>query len=91
MRGDHERPTIMLEAVASHDLWIWHTYFGVSGSNNDINVLHRSPVVDDVYDGKALECSFVVNGVTFKHGYYLADEIYPQWATFVKSLLCNGR
>ncbi|RAL37571.1 hypothetical protein DM860_000265 [Cuscuta australis] len=38
-RGNHPKPTIMLEAVASNDLWIWHAFFGVTGSNNDINVL----------------------------------------------------
>ena len=38
-RGDHGVPTIILEAVASHDRWIWHAFFGVAGSNNDINVL----------------------------------------------------
>ena len=35
-RGDHGKPTIMLEVVASQDLWIWHAYFGTAGSNNDI-------------------------------------------------------
>ncbi|XP_023735879.1 uncharacterized protein LOC111883791 [Lactuca sativa] len=38
-RGDHESPTIMLEAVASQDLWIWHAFFGLPGTLNDINVL----------------------------------------------------
>ena len=41
MRGDHDRPTIILEATASHDLWIWHAYFGVARSNNDLNVLNQ--------------------------------------------------
>ena len=41
-RGDQKVPTIILEAVASHDLWIWHAFFGVAGSNNDINVLNQS-------------------------------------------------
>ena len=86
MRGDHERPTIMLEVVASHDLW--HTYFVVAGFNNDINVLYQSSVFNDVYDGKAPEFSFEVNGVTYKHIYYLVDGIYPQLATFVKSFTC---
>jgi len=33
-RGKH--PSMILEAVASHDLWIWHAYFGLPGSCNDI-------------------------------------------------------
>ncbi|XP_075504608.1 uncharacterized protein LOC142542044 [Primulina tabacum] len=44
-RGDHGYPTILLEAVASADLWIWHAFFGVAGSRNDINVLNESPLL----------------------------------------------
>ncbi|GJV19990.1 ALP1-like protein [Tanacetum coccineum] len=43
-RGDKKYPTIMLEAVASQDLWIWHAFYGMTGANNDINVLDNSPV-----------------------------------------------
>uniref|UniRef100_A0A0A9BQ78 Uncharacterized protein n=1 Tax=Arundo donax TaxID=35708 RepID=A0A0A9BQ78_ARUDO len=39
IRGDHGVPTIMLEAVASADLWIWHAFFGAAGSNNDIKLM----------------------------------------------------
>jgi len=88
MRGDHEHPTIMLETAASHDLWFWHAHFGPTGSNNDINVLHQSPIFEDVYDGKAPECPFQVNNVTYKHGYYLVDRIYPEWATLIKAFTC---
>ncbi|GKA38153.1 ALP1-like protein [Tanacetum coccineum] len=84
-RGDKKYPTIMLEAVASQDLWIWHAFFGVAGANNDINVLDNSPLFDDLLDDKAPVAPYVVNGVGFEKGYYLADGIYPQWATFVKS------
>ncbi|XP_047965618.1 uncharacterized protein LOC125210083 [Salvia hispanica] len=49
--GRSSKPTIILEAVASYDLWIWHAFFGTPGSCNDINVLHRSPVFDDVLEG----------------------------------------
>ena len=35
-------PTIILEAVADYDLWIWHPYFGLPCTNNDINVLEVS-------------------------------------------------
>ena len=75
----------MLEAVASQDLWIWHAFFGVAGSNNDINVLRQSPLFNDVVDGFAPEVSFEVNGTEYSKGYYLVDGIYPEWATFVKS------
>nr|GFB26675.1 hypothetical protein [Tanacetum cinerariifolium] len=27
-------PFILMEAIASNDLWIWHAFFGVSGMNN---------------------------------------------------------
>ena len=37
--GHCHEPTIILEAVASYDLWIWHAFFGMPGSLNDINVL----------------------------------------------------
>ncbi|GKB67446.1 ALP1-like protein isoform X1 [Tanacetum coccineum] len=71
-------PTIMLEAVASQDLWIWHAFFGVAGANNDINVLDNSSLFDDLLDEKAPVASYVVNGVEFEKEYYLADGIYPQ-------------
>ncbi|GJS66652.1 putative ribonuclease H-like domain-containing protein [Tanacetum coccineum] len=75
----------MLEAVADQKLWIWHAYFGAPGANNDLNVLYDSPLFDDELVDKAPECPFVVNGHTYKKGYYLADDIYPAWSTFVKT------
>ncbi|GKA22848.1 ALP1-like protein isoform X1 [Tanacetum coccineum] len=53
-RGIKKYPAIMLEVVASQDLWIWHAFFGVTGANNDINVLDNSPLFDDLLDDKAL-------------------------------------
>jgi hypothetical protein len=47
-RGDIKHPTIILEAVASYDRWIWHAFFGVARSNNDINVLNQSSLFTDV-------------------------------------------
>ena len=85
-RGDQGVPTIMLEAVASHDLWIWHAYFGVPGSNNDINVLNQSPLFTNILQGTAPTVLFTVNGNQYNMGYYLADGIYPEWATFVKTI-----
>ncbi|GKD72231.1 ALP1-like protein [Tanacetum coccineum] len=84
-RGDKKYPTIMLEVVASYDLWIWHAFFEVSGANNDLTVLNNSPLFDDLLDDIAPVVPFECNGVTFEKGYYLADDIYPQWSSFVKS------
>ncbi|XP_025625686.1 uncharacterized protein [Arachis hypogaea] len=46
---------LVLEVVVSSDLWIWHAFFGVSGSNNDINVLDRSPMFDDILNDRVSE------------------------------------
>ncbi|KAL7606155.1 uncharacterized protein LOC111885883 [Lactuca sativa] len=83
--GHHGSPTLVLEAVASQDLWIWHAFFGVAGSNNDVNVLDQSPIFDDLLNGKAPDAPFTVNGNEYKYGYYLTDGIYPQYSTFVKA------
>jgi len=85
-KGHVNKPTIILEAVASHDLWIWHAFFGMPGSHNDINVLHRSPLFDNLAEGIAPEVNYTINGHDYKMGYYLADGIYPPWATLVKSI-----
>ncbi|GKA45825.1 ALP1-like protein isoform X1 [Tanacetum coccineum] len=75
-----------LDSVASQDLWIWHAFFGVAGSNNDINVLYQSPIFNDLKTGRAPEIPFVANGVTYPSGYYLVDGIYPELAPLVKTI-----
>jgi hypothetical protein len=72
--------------VASQDLWIWHAYFGMPGSHNDINVLDTSPLFQNLLHGEAPKCEYTINGHEYKHGYYLSDGIYPDWATFVKTM-----
>ena len=79
-RGHAEGCTVILEAVISQDLWIWHSFFGMAGSNNDINVLHRSPVFSELKEGKAPQVSYEINGNTYDKPYYLADGIYLDWA-----------
>jgi len=83
--GHKNGPTLILEAVASQDLWIWHAFFGLPGSFNDINVLRRSPLFDRVVSGTAPQVEYMVNGNKYTMGYYLADGIYPAWAPLVKA------
>ncbi|KAH1253327.1 hypothetical protein GmHk_04G010026 [Glycine max] len=54
--------------------------FGTLGSNNNISVLNASNVFDEVLS----RCAPV-----YDMGYYLADDIYPKFATFVKPSQCH--
>uniref|UniRef100_A0A0D3BIG3 DDE Tnp4 domain-containing protein n=1 Tax=Brassica oleracea var. oleracea TaxID=109376 RepID=A0A0D3BIG3_BRAOL len=67
------KPTIVLEAVASYDLWIWHAFFGPLGTLNDIN-------------GQAPQVTYSVKGREYHMAYYLTDGIYPKWVTFIQSI-----
>ena len=83
--GFHGTPSLVLEAVASQDTWIWHAYFGAPGSLNDVNVLDQSPIFNDMLSGRFPDAPFTVRGHHYKYGYYLTDGIYPRLATFVKA------
>jgi len=76
----------MLKAVASQDLWIWYTFFGVMGSNNDINVLIQSYVFNDVTQGRAPGVHYLVNRIEYNMCYYLSYVIYLEWAKFLKRI-----
>ena len=84
--GHVHQPTIVLEAVASYDLWIWHAFFGMLGSNNDINVLDASNMFANLREGYGPSTNYTIMGNHYDMGYYLADGIYPNWATIVQSI-----
>lgn len=67
--GDQGVPTVILEAVASHDRWIWHAFFGVPGSNNDINVLNQSLLFVQQLRGEGPQVQYIVNGRQYNTGY----------------------
>ena len=75
----HEEPENpqLLEAVASQD---------PLDTMNDLNILDRSPVCDEIINGNAPEVNFHVNGREYDLAYYLADGIYPKWAIFIQSI-----
>lgn len=86
--GMEKNPVITLEAAASNDLWIWHALFGVPGPLNEINVLGRSNLVNDIINQSGPEVSFTLyrNRQYNMKGYYLTDSTYPSCDTFVRSL-----
>jgi hypothetical protein len=63
-----------------------HSFFGVTGSNNDINALNQSRLFDDVIRGHTIEVSFTINGREHHVGYYLTDGIFSSWLVFMKGV-----
>ncbi|XP_028111795.1 uncharacterized protein LOC114310086 [Camellia sinensis] len=84
--GHYHKPTVVLEAVASYDLWIWHAFFGMPGSLNDITVHDRSLLFAELTRGRAPAANYTSNNHAYTMGYYLADGIYPRCATIVKTI-----
>ncbi|XP_059635651.1 uncharacterized protein LOC132277826 [Cornus florida] len=84
--GRSHKPTLILEAVASKNLWIWHAFFGMAGSHNDLNVLDHSPVFKSMINGSMPPVNYVVNGHRHTMRYYLFDGIYPKWATLMQTI-----
>ena len=78
-KGNVHEPTIILEAVTSKDLWIWHAFFGMPGSHNDINVVHRSPILARLAQGEGPHVNYTINGNEYTMSYFLTDDIYPSW------------
>ena len=89
--GDRDgKKSIILEAIANESLHIWHIFFGLLGSNNDLNVLDHSPLVHNMLIGLACDMTFKVNGQEYNWYYLLANGIYPQWSCFVQSIYMPG-
>ncbi|XP_048606830.1 uncharacterized protein LOC125583616 [Brassica napus] len=93
------KPTIVLEAVASYDLWIWHAFFGPLGTLNDINVLDRSPVFDDIIKGSSSASHLLcqrkrVSYGLLSHRWYLSEmgDFYPIYSSTTRtesSFICS--
>ncbi|CAM0907103.1 unnamed protein product [Alopecurus aequalis] len=63
-------------SAASHALWD-----GAAASSPSL-----SSSTDCLSTGEAHRVQYSVNGRQYDTGYYLADGIYPEWATFVKTI-----
>lgn len=86
--GSKGESTIILEACADHNLWIWHACFGFPGAMNDINVFNASSLHADYLNGTYehnTDFEYKVDGETFNLVYMLVDGIYPKTARFVKT------
>jgi hypothetical protein len=58
----------------------------MSGSLNNINVLDQTLIFAALVKGRTTPVNYIINGHEYTMGYYLADEIYPNWSIFVKTI-----
>ena len=86
--ADGGKKTLILEAIADADTYMWYVFFGEVGSLNDTNILDKSSIVGSMLGGTfnvSVE-PYTVNGTTRDWMYFLADGIYPDWSIFVKTV-----
>ncbi|XP_008219705.1 PREDICTED: uncharacterized protein LOC103319891 [Prunus mume] len=72
LQGDYGnrkcQKSIILEAVAGFDTWVWHAFFGVAGAQNDLNVLGQSPVFNDILRGQGPNITYQINNTVYQTG-----------------------
>jgi hypothetical protein len=84
--------TLILEAIADADTYIWYAFFGELGLLNDRNILDKSSIFGSLLDAGTFDLSsgmepYTVNGTTTRRDwmYFLADRIYLDWSIYVKT------
>jgi Plant transposon protein len=87
--GKEGYPTLVLEAMADHNLFFWHASFGWAGTLNDLNIWEGSNLHASFLDGtwsESVDFTFQINGQHFSKLFVLVDGIYPELSRFVKTL-----
>jgi len=83
-KGKGGGKTLVLEAVADPNLYVWFSFFGEPGSLNDINILDKSPILGDIISQKinTKVDPYIINHKERDWMYFLADGIYPRLSIF---------
>ena len=63
--------------ITDHNLRIWYSNFGSAGNMNDINVLDKSSIIQDIVTGRfdLRTRPYNINGVYRDYMYFLVDGI----------------
>jgi Plant transposon protein len=86
LTGKKSVPTLTIDAVVDDRLWIWHLFFGMPGSANDISVLNISPLMNIILEEKyPFRVEYTIANEKRTNLYFLADGIYPRWTIFMTS------
>ena len=72
-KGKEGKPAVILEAVAPYDTWIWHAFFGMPSTLNDINVLNCSPFSVTLVCGECSILPYILHRTERTNAYFLAD------------------
>lgn len=83
--------TIVCEAWCDHDLYCWNWYPCRAGTNNDLTVLHSSPLFRDIFNDFfkiTTDDVYTISPSTYlrRMYYFLVDGIYPSWPFYVKPI-----
>jgi len=86
--GKGKKPTVLIEAVADHNLWIHHAWAGAPGNDNDVTIFNHSPLRRALVDGTfdKYDFAFEMGGEEFNQVWMLVDGIYPELSRFVKTV-----
>ena len=81
-KGKEKGRSIVLEAIADVDHYIWHTFFGSPRAMNDINILDKSPVLGSIHtDNLNFHIQeYTIDNKKIDFLYFLVDGIYPDLA-----------
>jgi hypothetical protein len=87
-QGKEGKPTVVVEAMADHTLYVWHAVFGYAGTLNDLTIWDNSFLLHSICDGsfEMLDFQFTIGGEEFDKLWMLVDGIYPQLSRFVKPI-----
>lgn len=86
-QGKDGKPVVALEAICVQSLWIWHAFFGMPGSGNDINVVEASTLTVKIAAGTyPPPLEYLIGSETRNKPYWLADGIYTKWPVFLQTI-----
>jgi hypothetical protein len=80
-------PSFWKQLPTTCNLSIWHSAFGYSVTQNDINIWDQSPLQQQILSGSFPDFPFEINSCIFHQMWFLVDGIYPECSRFVKSIL----
>lgn len=82
---------VVVEACFGLDFYLWFWFVEREGTNNELNVLGVSPLIQSILRGDLKfevghEFKLSDNGPTRRQLYFLGDEIYPNWPIIAKPI-----